>query len=419
MPGNPAPGLRYPTHMGPQPTAGPFVPPRPGGVVRLLAWLIPLVVVGYPLAGTLAIFVTRFEPTTITYSYRALIIALSLVAIFSALVGKVRPTFPAALSLFLLGYMIRLYIDAYYMQIWRADDALLFYAGAVLPPTLAMMFAGHSVDEGRVIRPLFFLALIGSLALFLIGYLGIEADTITSLEYTGGRLNLETVNAITIGHVGASLLIVCAAAWFRPQPALPRLLILIAAAIGIATMLQAGSRGPFVALGFCVVVYAIVGKRWGILALAVAAVLFVALRFQTDQIVILERFTTAGYDASASARLLTQDYAISDFLDHPALGYHYIEQVTLDYPHNLFIDTAMSMGIAGLIPLVILTIQMGIALVRRFRAGQYLFALLATQYFIAAQFSGSTWGNVQFTVLAALILVAPREDEPASTPQAG
>ena len=407
MPVNHAPGPRYPTHMGPQPVAGPFVPPGPDPLTKLLAWLIPLVVVGYPLAGTLAIFVTRFQPTTITYGYRGLIVALSLTAIVSALVGRTRPTFPAALTLFLSGYLLRLYLDAQYFEIYRADDALLFFGGAVLPPAVAMMFAGRQVDEDRVIRPLFILALIGSSALFLIGYLGIESDAISSLEYTGGRLNLETVNAITIGHVGASLLIVCAAAWFRPQPATPRLIILIAAAIGLATMLQAGSRGPFVALGFCVVVYAIVGKKWGVLALAAAAMLFVALRYQSDQIVIFERFTTAGYDASASARLLTQDYAIADFIDHPIAGHHYIELATLEYPHNLFIDTAMAMGVLGLIPLIILTVQMGIGMVRRFRNGQYLIALLATQYFIAAQFSGSSWGNVQFTVLAVLVLVAP------------
>ena len=378
----------------------------------ILAWFIPIVLVGSPIAGVAAVFVPFIESTTINYGYRALVAGTSALMVIGALLLNRKPLFPIAFTVFLLGYLIRLYIDAYMAGIYRADIAILFYFGAVLPPVLAVLFAGRGLSEKRLIRPMLLFTLGSTTALFLLGFFGVESEMISSLEQTGGRLNLETVNAIVIGHVAASLLIASVAAW--PNRSVPRPLLVAAATIAVATMLQAGSRGPFVALGVCLIAYSVIVRRWGLLAIALIGVVAVALRSSPDQLVVLERFTTAGWDASASARLLTQDYAIADFLDNPLFGVSYIEQATLDYPHNLFIDTAMAMGLAGLVPLIIVTFQLGRAVVRRFRSGEFLIALLATQYFVAAQFSGSTWAHVQLFTLLALVLV--NKAQPTTNP---
>ncbi|MEA3043380.1 MAG: hypothetical protein QOH47_1218 [Sphingomonadales bacterium] len=375
----------------------------------LMSWFIPLVIVGYPIAGASAIFLPFLEPTTVTYGYRGIVAALAAVAIVGGLVRNQAPVFPVALTLFLLAYLVRLYVDAYIVGVYRADVAMIFYAGALLPPVLAIFFAGRVVREQQLIRTMFAAAFAAATLLLLISVLGLESEIISSLEQTGGRFNLDTVNAITIGHVGATLLIACVAAWYHPGRLVPRFLIVVAAAIAVATMLQAGSRGPFVAIGFCLIVYSIIARRWGVVFASLVAVAVVALRSSPDQIVVLDRFTTAGWDAASSARLLTQDYAIADFFDYPFVGHAYIELATLDYPHNLIIDTAMALGLAGLVPLAIFTVQAARAAVNRLRSGQFLVALLAMQAFVAAQFSGSIWGQINLFTMIGLLLVWNRK----------
>jgi hypothetical protein len=371
----------------------------------LMAWLVPLVFVGYPLAGASTIFFPFLDPTFITYGYRAIVAALAAVAIVGALVRNRTPVFPLALTLLLVAYLIRLYVDNYLVGVYRADLAMLFYVGGVLPPVLAVFFAGRPLQETQLIVPTFVVALAASSLLFVIGALGLESQIISSLEQTGGRLTLDTVNPITIGHVGATLLITCVAAWYQPGRPIPRLVIAAAAVIAVATMLEAGSRGPFVAIGFCLITYSVVARRWGAAALALIAVIVVASRSSPDQIVILDRFSTTGWDAASEARLLTQDYAIADFIDHPFVGHAYLEAATLDYPHNLIIDAAMALGLAGLIPLGVAIIQAAREVVRRLRTGHLLAALITVQFFIAAQFSGSIWGHSNLFTMMALLLV--------------
>lgn len=382
----------------------------------LMAWFIPLVIVGYPIAGASTIFLTRIEPTTVTYGYRALVVALAALAIVGGLLRRRAPVFPFALLLFLAAYLTRLYVDAYITGIFRADFAMLFYAGGVLPPVAAVIFAGRAVQGDQLIRTTFYSALVASALLFLIGFLGLQSELISSMEQTGGRLNLETVNSITIGHLGATLLIVCVAAWYHPARPVPRILIAVAAVIALATMLQAGSRGPFVALGFCLIVYSVVARRWGVVFAGLVGVIVVGLLSSPDQIVILDRFTTVGWDASSEARFLTQDYAIQDFLDHPLFGNAYIEPATMDYPHNLILDTAMALGLVGLVLLGIFLFQSGREVAARLKEGRFLMPLLGLQFFMAAQFSGSLWGHSNLLTVVALLLVWSRVRREPATP---
>lgn len=374
----------------------------------LMAWFIPMVIVGYPIAGASTIFLRYVEPTTVTYGYRTLVVVLAGLAIMGALLRRRAPVFPVALTLFLVAYLVRLYVDDYINGVFRADFAMLFYAGGVLPPVVAVLFAGRVVQAEQLIRTTFYAALTACALLFMIGFLGLQSELISSMEQTGGRLNLETVNSITIGHVGATLLIACVAAWYHPGRGVPRILIAIASIIAVATMFQAGSRGPFVALGFCLIVYSVVTRRWGVLFAGLVGVVVVALTSSGDQIVILDRFTTVGWDKSSAAQFITQDYAIADFLDHPLVGNAYIEPATLDYPHNLIIDTAMSLGLVGLVLLAIVLFQAGREVVSRLREREFLVALLFLEFFMAAQFSGSIWGHSNLLTATALLLVWSR-----------
>src|SRR5204863_8895850 len=107
----------------------------------LMAWFIPLVIVGYPIAGASTIFVPFVEPTTVTYGYRGIVAALSALAIVAALVRNQTPIFPMALTVFLLAYLVRLYVGTFAFGISRADLASICYVGRVPPPAPSAFLA--------------------------------------------------------------------------------------------------------------------------------------------------------------------------------------------------------------------------------------------------------------------------------------
>ena len=116
------------------------------------------------------------------------------------------------------------------------------------------------------------------------------------------------------------------------------------------------------------------------------------------------RFTDIEEDDSSIQRLLLQANAITQFLGSPLLGSAFTELEFLEYPHNLFIETGMALGVVGLFVMFMLIYLAGVQFVRSLRAGKVLVPLLLLQYFVAIQFSGSLWGSTSFWALMAVVL---------------
>ena len=70
------------------------------------------------------------------------------------------------------------------------------------------------------------------------------------------------------------------------------------------------------------------------------------------------------YSQDALERAFLRRIGIDNFKENVILGGHYISPRAGpgDYPHNLFIETASSMGVVGLVALSVMTIRVVIAL---------------------------------------------------------
>jgi O-antigen ligase len=92
------------------------------------------------------------------------------------------------------------------------------------------------------------------------------------------------------------------------------------------------------------------------------------------------------------------------------------------YPHNVFIETAMALGVIGLLPLIAMTLLCFWNSWQLLRRGQLLLPLLFVQYFIGFQFSSALWGATAYWACTGLLLCAGvpkrRYQAPAAAPAA-
>jgi O-antigen ligase len=291
---------------------------------------------------------------------------------------------------FALLYLARLLYDWLIADVPKVTEALTFYLVACLVPCIASGMAGIiALGEKRAAWQL---ALAGGaicgLAV-LMSLLGLGAARTYDPWSTGGRLSFEALNPITLGHIGASTLIALLSLTRTRMPMANFVVLIALAAIAVWTMLAAGSRGPIISLACAGLVYAAMTARFGWILVIIGAVVAMVLFGENS---LLTRFEGATSDESALIRLAIQGNAVIQFLGSPILGSAYTELESLEYPHNLFIETAMAMGLVGLLLLFIVLFRSARIAWRSLKEGRTLIPLLFVQSFIGLQFSGSIWG---------------------------
>ena len=222
-----------------------------------------------------------------------------------------------------------------------------------------------------------------------------------SISEITDRQFFEAVEPITLGHTAASALIAAlCVTCYRPDRVAWAFTIAAAVAAGMCLVL-AGSRGPVIAFALCGILFAAGTGRWGWLALTLLLIVPQGLDADGE---LWRRFSTTAEDNSSLERLLLQGNAIQQFMARPLFGSAYVELELLSYPHNLMIETAMALGFVGIGVLAAVlwrAARNGVALIRH---GNVLVPLLFAQYLVAAQFSGSIWGNASLWACAALLV---------------
>lgn len=366
----------------------------------LAQWLLTLSIVGYPVAGLLATLMD-LETTTTSVPLRAgvLLIALMLMARMP-LRGPSFWRHHGWLAGFWAMYVLRLVWDVVGAGVPGAGEALFFFLAIVLLPSLALALAWNSGISEQALA--WRIALVGGTACLLttgMQFFELGTSKMLDLDATGGRLYFEAVNPITLGHTAVTTLIALLCLT-RYRLGLTHLMVLaIMGAASVATLSLSASRGPFLALVMTLLVFGVITRRWRWMALM--ATVLAPLLLSSDS-TIFERLAGGVEDESSVERLLIQGGAINQFFGSPLWGSAFVELQSLAYPHNLFIETAMALGIAGLAALVMVLAWSFLRAWRLGRRGQVLCGLLLLQYLLAAQVSGSLWGASSLWVLIAV-----------------
>jgi O-antigen ligase len=300
------------------------------------------------------------------------------------------------------------------------SEYISFALGASLLPALAM--AGrHALDMAeRLFVPLLVACVIGLLLnLWAIFF---HQGLLAQLQLSELRAESETLNPITIGHLGATVVLL--AVWQLLEPAqtrarkrilLPVLLILI----GLASLAASGSRGPVLALLFALLAaFAVLGRRSLRLLLALIAIALLVgllaskggLDLELESLFLFERLSGAAFVDEERAQLLAEGWQA--FQTHPLTGAGTEPLAT--YPHNIVLESFMAVGIVGGIAfstVFVLALIHAVKLVRAHPRLSWL-SLLLLQYAVGAMFSGSLSQSTALWLLMTLVVGAASSQRP-------
>lgn len=374
-----------------------------------LEWLLVLTLIGYPIAGLLS-SAFDWNSTVTSIPFRAGIFLLTLWIIFRAHPTRQKNRPLRWLLWFWLIYLIRLIWDWAVIGVPGSLETLVYFVVTTLLPCIALTYWPPRMQTHRVASKLVWMGAGICAAAILMDSLQIGVER--SLTERTGRLSFEAVNPITLGHVAATTLIAILCMMHRRLDAITRVGLTFASAAAATCLVLAASRGPLVALGAAAIAFVGATGRWH--WLAILALLFLPSALDQDN-ELWTRFLSIDEDQSALARLLLQGNAIAQFLNNPILGSAYIELEFLEYPHNLFIETGMALGIIGISLLFIFLAKSASVAMRLARRSELLIPMLFMQYFIGAQLSGAIFGNAGLWATTAILLSLARRPGPKKT----
>jgi O-antigen ligase len=197
---------------------------------------------------------------------------------------------------------------------------------------------------------------------------------------------------------------------------------LLMMAMAIAVTVATGSRGPVACLLLLMIITTLMpidGHASGMRLTFRCIGLFVIVGFVVSGAIAVEGLTSLGAatrvtdvleDESTSERVAMLRGAWDQFASHPWLGDAVVERTTRSYPHNMFLEAGMSVGVVGLTCMAAFAMTALAAAVRSFRTG-WEFAWLALVYLIhlvASVVSGSIIFSYPFWAAAIAVLVADR-----------
>lgn len=389
---------------------------------------------GYPLV---AAFATMFglPNTPISLAMRALNFCLALLLIVTGIAcrrGRGASVLLLLLVLFWGAYAVRLYVDTLYDPLFLGRDVSYYWVWAIggsLVPMLGLAMRTNRPEQADDYFRWLYLATFAGCFLSMFLATGTVSNE-SGMEYESGRMRLEALNPISLGHLGAMLVELSAWALLFHRPwarGSRRLLLLAGLAIGAYVLLAANSRGPLLAAMACflfLLCFVSFRYKFAVMAfLLVGAVAVVPLSVYLEEahnINALSRLfgMSLNEHAQQSSRLDLYASAMDVFWANPWLGGAMEDPATLSYPHNIIIESLMALGLFVTVLFIGLLVGLGARAAVLFRRyPQYGWpALLFLQYLVGAQFSGSLYGST-FLWCAMGMVLAFGDDARVSAPR--
>lgn len=280
----------------------------------------------------------------------------------------------------------------------------IFFLSSIVPAYALM--TTHRVlrdDDMKVVMSLF-------VYLFLVGMFfnrGVIA------ELGDKRLILDKINPISLAYVCSSILLYFIVFFSKSNRVKIEAIVVVPLLFMIAAL--ARSRGMMIASTATLLIYVLVlrGSRrvWVVALLAAGAAGIAAVakpEYFTMTMAALNHLGTPE-DESTTGRIIAFHGAWRQFQEDPLLGRYVIEQVVQYYPHNIYLEVLMAVGLVGAVPFfghVVLALRGAIGLIRM-REGSAtatFIALLFIRDAIGSAGSGGVWGVSGFWLSSFLVI---------------
>lgn len=386
----------------------------------LYGFLVALCLGGYPLLAAIST-ATGLPNHYLSVAVRSLMVVIGLILFFTyrfrSTVGNINLFL---FSIFWVFYILRIYADTTVVPgvLSKPSDYYWIFAigGCFLPALGLWAFRSESSIDKAFEFAVPMMAVAG-LVVAVLGGVAVVSDT--GAEYDSGRLRLEVLNPISLGHLGGSLAILSGwgVAVLRGGGGrvAGRAVCSFGVVLGIYLLLASASKGPIVAFLIVILVFlfALDFRRMliavPIFFLVGVGMYAVAQQFEADgQFTLLSRLMGGvdGDDVGVSARLVAFYGGWNQFLANPFFGSGLEERQTGTYPHNVVIEAFMATGLVGG---GVFVVMIGRALTSSWhllvgRSHHGWVALIFIQYLVGAQFSGAIYGSTVFWVFMVILL---------------
>jgi hypothetical protein len=362
-----------------------------------------LLFVGYFLINCLSNIFLEYE-YIISSSYRYFQLTIAILAIihrFPYFIQNLKGL-PSLLFIFIVLYTIRLLYD--YLTLNEIEDGLKhlyqFDFISVIPAfALITLKREDLLNMDVIFKFTLALAVLLSIPFF-------KADLVLS-----GRQSLtENFNSLYLGQFAVSLSIFSFYHLYSQQKF--KILNIVLFILGIIVMGMAGSRSPLVSLILMIILFTVNTKgKIKILSILLTISLFGYFMFGYFEVFLqkigssfIDRIAQVLHEKDSSGRDIRLLASFQQFLTNPITGTaHYIQNRDSfgKYPHNLILESFMSVGILGGINFIIIlakTIRSGYKLLSEKTKGYdfgWIF-LIFIQFLCFGFFSGSIYGSYYF-----------------------
>lgn len=387
-----------------------------------------LCIAGFPMIAAFSAL-TTLSSTPLAVALRA-IIALTGIALWFRSTLRIRrdgqqnTLANTAFIIFWGMYLLRLAIDTTTNTSPLSREPMEYWiwaVGACLIPATAIKTSASSKDIQKSYYQITAITLITALITTLISN---TQYTIASGETIDiGRLSLPSLNPISLGHLGLSLIILCT--WppkNRNGNTYPfrQITRITGIAIGGYLLIGSASRGPLVALIITGCIFLIATRKLTIRQILLPSItsLIVAVSInnyleENTSIRTTARLeaSTEGVDESVLGRQIAYAGAVSQFLSNPITGDYIEERITKYYPHNIILESFMATGIIGGSSLLIILAYCARTSFRIIQSDRNLAwtGLLYFQYLVGAQFTGALYNTTTLWALIGIVMSIHRQ----------
>ena len=321
---------------------------------------------------------------------------------------SVRPIFIMPLVIFMGIYMFRISDNLSGNLYFPIDNRTLFLILGVstLIPALALsrIQGGLRDDQTVVVFSLLCMTFIGGMALNL--------DVLLSPD-ASARLSLDKVNPIGMAETAFAFILYYIVAFSHSRRVMVEAIILLP--ILALVVLYSGSRGALLAGSFAIVIYIILlrGSQRLLMILglgfSISTCLAIFGKHHLDFMLRRLQGLSDGRDISARSHFEAWQGAWQQFLDDPLFGRYAIELSKGTYPHNIYLESLMAVGLLGSIPFIIhiglaLRASVGIVRSRQFGISATLGAIIFFRELIAHAGKSSLWGATGFWIASTLVI---------------
>ena len=307
--------------------------------------------------------------------------------------------------LFLVIYSIRIAENVLFEGIVLPPNnttALLIFVFSCIIPAFAL--AGTAIDFDD--RELAILMLIFAL-IFVIGFYLNWEHFFTTAEH---RASLERINSVALAYVASSFIIFLLIKFGESK--LLTLMFFLLSPVFFLVVSLSRSRGMLASTAIALVIYFFLvrgGKRYALVVLLVFISLVLMFYSNGDYFVyITETVGRIGLNSDPErARLYAG--AFNQIWESPLFGQYIVELDSGFYPHNIYVEAIMAVGLVGSIPFFVHVFIASVSAVRlvHSRKGTFVGTFVALLFFrdaIGAAAAGSIWGNAGFWISSFLVI---------------